>query len=80
MLWKMEFFLNETLILLIQLQGILDCDSPISGLLYSLYIAKKTPELHLINFMCLQSCDHVWSTSELPLLSMEGNKHFLVYH
>lgn len=51
MLWKMDFFLNETLILLIQLQSILDCDSPISGLFYSLYIVKKT-----LSFTSLTLC------------------------
>lgn len=55
---KWNAFLNETLIVSIQLQGILDYDSLISGLFYSLHRATMT-ELHFINFMCLQYRDHV---------------------
>lgn len=49
---KYNAFLNKTLIVLIQLHHILDCDILISGLLYSLYRATMTG-FHLINFRCL---------------------------
>lgn len=51
MLWEIECFFKWNFVL-IQLQGILDCDSLISGLFYSLYIVTMT-ELYLITFLCL---------------------------